>query len=85
MKSRVTSEPSSIAGSRREEVLSALHTSDKDAPDGIGDLMFGDYCRLLEAPHLWNKLGLHDDRAIFVKQLHEVRKVRNGRDALQHY
>ena len=61
----------------REEVLAALHTSDRDAPDGIGDLMFGDYCRLLEAPSLWDKLGLHDDRAVFVKQLHEVRKVRN--------
>ena len=61
----------------REEVLSALHRSDSDPPNGIGDLMFGEYCRLLEAPDLWGKLGLHDDRAIFVKQLHEVRKVRN--------
>ena len=61
----------------REEVLSALHRSDSDTPDGIGDLMFGDYCRLLETPHLWDKLGLHEDRATFVKQLHEVREVRN--------
>ena len=61
----------------RDEVLAVLNKSDRDAPDGIGDLMFGDYCRLLEAPHLWDKLGLQDDRAIFVKQLHEVREVRN--------
>ena len=61
----------------REEVLSVLPTLDRDPPNSIGDLMFGDYCRLLEARHLWDKLGLPDDRATFVKQLHEVREVRN--------
>ena len=39
--------------------------------------MFGYYCRLLEAPQLWDKVGLHDDCASLVKQLHEVREVRN--------
>ena len=61
----------------REEVTSNLDRSDPDPPDGIRDLTFGGYCRLLEAPHLWDKLDLHDDRATFVKQLHEVREVRN--------
>ena len=61
----------------REEILNAIKTSDKDTIDDIGALTFGDYCRLLEEPKRWDKLGLHDDRVTFVKQLHEVRKVRN--------
>ena len=61
----------------REEVIAALHSTKSDALEGIGDLTFGDYCHLLEAPHLWAKLGLRDDRATFVRQLNEVRKVRN--------
>lgn len=61
----------------RSEVLDVIGEPDKDAIDGIEDLTFGGYCRLLEDPKRWNKLDLQDDRATFVKQLNEVRKIRN--------
>ena len=61
----------------RQEVLSALHASDRGRTDSIEALNFGDYCRLLETPRLWEKLGLHDDRATFVRQLDQVREIRN--------
>ena len=61
----------------REEILSAIKTSDKDTINNISDLTFGDYCRLLEEPKRWDKLGFQDDRVIFVEQLDEVRNVRN--------
>lgn len=68
---------SSIVRFTREEVHSALQVSDTEATDSIQNLTLGNYCRLMESPRLWNKLDLYDDRATFVKQLHEVRKVRN--------
>ena len=61
----------------REEVLSVLPVSKREAVTGIADLSFGDYCRLMESPILWERLSLYDDRATFVQQLHEVREVRN--------
>ena len=61
----------------REEVISALQVSNAEAIDRIENLTFGNYCRLMESPNLWEKLNLNDDRATFVKQLHEVREVRN--------
>ena len=61
----------------REEVSNAANPSDEDAIDSIGNLTFGDYCRLLEEPERWGKLGLKDDRVAFVAQLQEVRRVRN--------
>ena len=61
----------------REEILNATGTSDKNTIKNIGDLTLGDYCRLLEEPGRWAKLGLQDDRATFVEQLQEVRRVRN--------
>ena len=60
-----------------EEVLDSIKPSDADSVKAIGDLTFGDYCRLLEEPKRWAKLELQDDRATFVRQLDEVRKVRN--------
>jgi hypothetical protein len=41
------------------------------------DLTYGEYCRLLELPERWEKLGWTLDRKEFVKALHEVREVRN--------
>ena len=61
----------------RSEVLDVTKEPDKDSIEGIGDLTFGGYCRLLQDPKRWSKLNLQDDRATFVKQLNEVRKIRN--------
>ena len=61
----------------RKEILDSIKPSDADSIKAIGDLTFGDYCRLLEEPRRWLKLELQDDRATFVAQLDEVRKVRN--------
>lgn len=53
-------------------------------PDGrsrdissVADLTFGEYIRLLEAPESWKKTGLALDRAMFIRELHEVRRIRN--------
>jgi CBS domain-containing protein len=43
----------------------------------VADLTFGEYVRLLEKPERWNKLALALDRALFVKRLEEVRRIRN--------
>ena len=61
----------------RKEVLSELHAAERGPTGGIEALNFGDYCRLLETPRLWQKLSLNDDRATFVRQLNEVREIRN--------
>ncbi len=53
-------------------------------PDGparevssAADLTFGEYRRLLERPAIWTRVGLQMDRATFVRELDEVRKLRN--------
>ena len=43
----------------------------------IADLTFGEYLRLLEKPEHWESLQIPVDRAIFTKQLHQVRELRN--------
>ena len=43
----------------------------------LSELTFGEYVRIFEDPKKFNKLGLSIDRSIFVKQLEEVRKIRN--------
>lgn len=51
-----------------------------DASKPINDasgLSFGDYVRILEKPELWKKINLPFDQAMFVKQLDEIRNVRN--------
>ena len=61
----------------REEVVNATHFDKRNAINHIGDLGFGDYCRILEKPELWDRLELQDDRDTFVRQLDEVRLIRN--------
>ena len=46
--------------------------------DHITDLTFGDYCRLLEDESKWVKLNLQFERTVFVRQLHEIREIRNN-------
>jgi CBS domain-containing protein len=45
--------------------------------DTVEDLTFGEYLRLLENPDRWGKLRWEIDRVIFIKQLDEVRAIRN--------
>ena len=53
--------------------------SDDQGPpiEGSWDLNFGAYCRLLENPDRWDRLGLRVDRATFVHNLGQVREIRN--------
>lgn len=44
----------------------------------MDDLTFGAYLRILEKPENWERLGLGVDRATFVKELDEVRVIRNA-------
>lgn len=43
----------------------------------LADLSFGHYLRILGDPNKFEKLNLNVDRTILVKQLDEVRKIRN--------
>jgi len=43
----------------------------------LSDMTFGQYVRILEHPERFGKLGLNIDRSLFVKQLEEVRLIRN--------
>lgn len=46
--------------------------------DGVFDMNFGEYLRLLEKKDLWPKLKLAIDRSVFVKKLDEIREIRNN-------
>ncbi len=43
----------------------------------IEDLTFGQYVRLIEKPDNFEKLNLKIDKTYFIKQLHNVREIRN--------
>jgi hypothetical protein len=45
--------------------------------EGVFDLTFGEYIRLLQSPANWGLLGLQIDRATFVSSLDSVRLIRN--------
>ena len=45
--------------------------------EGSWDLNFGAYCRLLANRDRWDKLGLRVDRATFMRNLDQVREMRN--------
>lgn len=45
--------------------------------EGVADLTFGEYIRLIENEKRWKKLGLEIDRVEFVSRLHKIREVRN--------
>ena len=46
-------------------------------PQGIADLNFGDYVRLLQNPAIWDKVQLQIDKSELTKLLDEVRVIRN--------
>jgi len=45
--------------------------------ESVDDLTFGEYCRLVESPTNWSRLGWNLDRKEFVAALHEIRQIRN--------
>jgi CBS domain-containing protein len=45
--------------------------------EGVFDLTFGEYIRLLQNPANWELLGLQIDRATFISSLDSVRLIRN--------
>ena len=61
-----------------EELKNAKDSADKEREvDGVADLTFGECTRLLEKEEHWQRLGVRLDRKTFVKQLIEVRDIRN--------
>lgn len=62
----------------RDGLVSISHLPDGQPIDHIAGMTFGDYCRLLEEPGRWQKVNLPFDRAVFIKQLHEIRDLRNN-------
>ena len=62
----------------REELDSVSQIPDTQPIDHIANMTFGDYCRLLQDPSKWGKLNLEVDKTVFVKQLNEIRGIRNN-------
>lgn len=48
-----------------------------DKVEGVADLNFGDYIRLIQEDKHWKKLKLEIDRVEFVKRLDKIREIRN--------
>jgi hypothetical protein len=62
----------------REELATLRDPGDASRPiEDISDLGFGDYLRLLQEPSRWERIRLGLDRKCFIKELDEVRQIRN--------
>jgi len=61
------------------EELKSSDTYDEKPKEikSLSDLNFGQYVKILEDPKKFDKLKLNIDRILIVKQLEEVRKIRN--------
>lgn len=57
--------------------FSASYEEKPKAVTSLSDLNFGQYVRILEDPKKFEKLKINIDRVLMVKQLDEVRKIRN--------
>jgi hypothetical protein len=63
---------------RAEELQEAKDPGDTDRRiEGVADLTFGEYVRLLEEPERWRRLEVRVDRRTFIARLKEARDVRN--------
>lgn len=61
-----------------EELSDARDPEDSErAVNTVADLTFGEYVRLLENQDRWSNLSLSIDRTIFIKQLDQIRMIRN--------
>ena len=63
---------------KREDIIDISQYPDSQTIDHIADMTFGDYCRLLEDQSKWTRLNLQFDKTVLVKQLHEIRDIRNN-------
>jgi predicted transcriptional regulator len=62
----------------KEELGAARDLSDPERQvEGVKDLTLGECMRLLENPAGWEKLALRIDRTVFIKDLDEIRRIRN--------
>ena len=61
-----------------EELRKAKHSADTSRDvNGVSDLNFGEYVRLLEPTDAWPKLGFTFERGPFLAKLKEVQDCRN--------
>ena len=61
-----------------EEFKAAQDPADSDREgNGAAALTFGEYVRLLQNPERWARLQMPIDRATFIKELDQVRAIRN--------
>jgi CBS domain-containing protein len=63
--------------STEELKISTSHEEKPKEIKSLADLGFGQYVKILEDPQKFSKLELKIDRLLIVKQLDEVRKIRN--------
>ncbi|MDY6866169.1 MAG: CBS domain-containing protein [Halobacteriota archaeon] len=62
----------------KQELVEACDPSEPEREiESVSDLTFGMYLKLIEKPDRWKKLGLSIDRKEFVKELNEIRRIRN--------
>ncbi|MCW3084031.1 MAG: hypothetical protein JWP12_1397 [Bacteroidetes bacterium] len=61
-----------------DELRKSIDPSDKSREiKNLSDLTFGEYIKIIENPEKFEKLKLKIDRIVIIKQLEEVRKIRN--------
>ena len=62
----------------KEELLAARDSNDPSREiEDVSDLTFGELIRLLEEPTKFLRLGLKIDRKMFVRDLEDIRRIRN--------
>jgi predicted transcriptional regulator len=61
-----------------EDLREATDASDTSrTASGVEDLTMGELLRLFQRPEIWGRLGWRLDRTEYVKQLNQVREIRN--------
>jgi CBS domain-containing protein len=61
----------------REQLEAACDPHDSSrSVDGIADLRFDEYIRLLDHPDRWDRLGLDIDRRMFIRGLEQISRIR---------
>jgi CBS domain-containing protein len=62
----------------KEELATARDSNDPTREvEDVADLTLGELLRLIEEPAKWQRLGLRIDRKMFVKELEDIRRIRN--------
>ena len=66
-----------LSGLPLKEIKEAVDPGDAREVESASDLTFGEVLRLMERPDVWEKVGIQLDRAALVKDLEQVRTIRN--------